>query len=569
MTPPHFLFFIFSSLDRRKKANLLYHLLYRKLSQTSIYILYFDPTLDTLFKIQNHEITLQSGNHYEDAPQKTLAMIHLVNQLFSQVSGLFKCDDIILPNLSAIQKFIKNMAGMILKEQPIDYAGVLNKTHFHKKFRYNDHFGLCHDPLKNQQLVQLPRNLTYARNPFYYLSQKALRFFTMMGKGNSGNSLFYDDVMIAQYLLTQAKIVPHSMEFFHTDMDYLFQTNIFNKIVNGMEMYKTLYITLQGNLGERMFQTAAAYGIAKLKKMYLVFIDPSQYDVFHRIFLKEFPRLHPSKIDDILDEAYPIIENEHSGLFYKEHIIPEAVFATNRDVFMSGYFKNIQYFQHCTLDIFSLFHAPLTVAKQIFQHRGISSGFKAIRRYSTSSNISTDSATVDGSQCLNGGGLDDEHDNNPAFDKCFFIYISEHQTNSFLTKAIAYLMEYEMKPYFYVLSHFDDLETNTRFPALQSLEKTIVTIRSVDTGIISSSSSGKSIESECSHTSQISDNSLIDALAIMTLCKKGGITSAKDPISWWGGFLNDNIRKIIVHEPNIPPSSSHSGIFIKGSGLLF
>ena len=553
----HFLFLIYTTMERRTKANLLYTLLNRKLSQTTIYILISKPELEIPFEFSNHEIFLKCGQYFEDHSQKTLAMISFVNKMFPQISGLFKCNDNILPNISAIQKFIKNMANLILQGESMDYGGVLLKTHTHKNYRYTEHFGLCHDPLKNDMLVQLPRNLTYACNAFYYLSRKALASFS-----KKCTEYFYDDVMIAQHLLNSSSIVPQSMELFRGNMDSIFQTSVFNTIQNGVETFKTLYITLQGNLGERMFQTAAAYGIAKRKKMYLVFVDESEFNVFHRLFLKEFPCIDPSKIVDLLNDAYPLLENEDSG------DIPEAVFATNRDVFMCGYFKNIDYFQDCSLEVYSLFQTPLAMAKQIFQKKGISAGFKSVRRYSTSSNISVDSnSCMDGSQFLRGSGDLDEPDKDALpFEKSFFIYVSENQTNEYLKKALAYIYEYEWKPYFYILSHFDDDETLERFDALKTLQKTIITIRSSYT-----SQSDKSGCSELSSQSMISDNNLIDALAIMTLCKRGGITSTKDPVSWWGGYLNDNIRKIIVQESCFTHGHGfeRTGIFVKGKSLFF
>jgi len=224
---------------------------------------------------------------------------------------------------------------------------------------------------------------------------------------------------------------------------------------------------------------------------------------------------------------------------------------------MKGYFKNMRYFSQCTLDIFSLFNTPLIISKEVFQKRGLSAGFKSVRRYSLGSNVSNDTISY-GSQYINGGHACEEYDDVPPFDKCFFIYISETQSDAFLTKAIAYLHEYEQKPYFYVLSHFEDEETIKNFPSLEMIPKTIITIRSQS----HNGQSGKSTCSELSNESSICDNNLIDALAIMSLCKKGGITSAKDPISWWGAFLIDNIRKIIVHDIK-ETQPSRNGVLIR------
>lgn len=553
-----FIFLICTTPERKHKAIWLYHLLYRRIHAIRLFIVTTDPLLLTPLIMEDHEIMLKASNYYEDAATKTFAIFNAIYELFPETKGVFKCDDTILPNLSFLQKTIKNIR---LRTTPLDYAGVLRKTHSHKKYRYIEHQGRCHNPTINQSMVELPRNLVYACHPLYYLSNRALKAFAHLHLAT--NKGFYEDVAVAHHLASFAKIFPQSLEFFHCEIDRLFQTSIYNPPRNGFDTYKTLYISLQGNLGERMFQTAAAYGLAQIKNMYLVFVDDSTFDVFHRIFLKEYPCIDIKKIDDILDKAYPILEPMQSSSTYEENLIPESVLATGRDVFMRGFFKHTEYFKHCPMDIFALFHSPLALSKQIFQRKGIANGFQAVRRSQSFSNLSAmDSSSY---PYLRGSSVGEGEGEEFAFDKSFFMYVSETQSNAFLERAIAYIREYEINPYFYVLSHFEEEQTLETFECLKSLDKTIITIRLAYSGACGShSGSDKSGCSELTTQSAVSDNNLIDALAIMSMCKRGGIVSHHDPVSWWGAFLNDNIRKIIVYENQHDSSMIRPGVYVKG-----
>lgn len=571
----HFLFFICTTKERLKKAHFLYELLNHKCPSTTLYIVLPNPTLREAFQIDQHTIQLQCSDYYEDHSKLTLALFRLVLEQFPQATGVFKCCDQILPNMTVMAKFIKNIMAFHRKKTPIHYSGVLAKTHDNKNYRYNQHFGLCYDLKKNSTFIQLPRNVVYACSPLYYLSRESVQLFT-----NRCTEIMYEDVMVANHLAIYG-IQPTSMQFFSRNIENIIFTNVLNPLNTDQqpptETYKTLYIMLHGSLGERMFQTSAAYGLAKKKKMYLVFVNEMNYDVFHRIFLKEFPCIDSDIINELLTEAYPIIEKENTGYVYKENLIPEAVFATNRDVFMHGYFKNKRYFEHCTLDIFALFNTPLQVSKKIFEKQGLSSHFKNVRRHNSDSNLSVYSLGSGGGRgesgsihsYLNASSVITETETKTSsFDKSFFLYISETQNNEFLAKAITRIREFVPNAYFYVLSHFDDEETLTNFDAIRSVDKTIITIRQTlgETGAGSECSSQKSGCSEITtQSSAVSDNNLIDALSIMSLCRRGGITSLKDPISWWGAFLNDNAHKIVIHEMDNEEDFTYNGVLIKES----
>jgi hypothetical protein len=189
------LFIIYSCYKNLHKANNLYNYVNNKLTGCTVYIAYGSPnTIDsdnlatkcTYRMIDEKYIVLDVEDSYEYLNLKTCTLFKAIGCMpsHSDIQGVFKCDDDVIPNVGHLNKFIlgDNMTS-------IDYAGnranggYLSTYHLSKKLSK-----------EFNKPISVPR-VPFARGPLYYLSKRSIGIFSAETQHLLIQN-FFEDVMV-------------------------------------------------------------------------------------------------------------------------------------------------------------------------------------------------------------------------------------------------------------------------------------------------------------------------------------------------------------------------------------
>ena len=128
MLDAKYLFFIYSCKKNLEQATIVYNYLISKdfHKHCQIYIIYGNPSRpefqDTSKNqthiLEDHHLVLNTPDDYYSLNHKTLSLFCAIIDLFTEITGVFKCDDDIIPNVVHLVDLITSS-----KLINIDYCG--------------------------------------------------------------------------------------------------------------------------------------------------------------------------------------------------------------------------------------------------------------------------------------------------------------------------------------------------------------------------------------------------------------------------------------------------------------
>ena len=495
---PLLFFVIYSCKKNIPKAQRIYDYVKDKFPDFTILILYGESKLKEEFDVSPPFLIVKSGDAYEHLANKTIAMIRALSEISfgENYRGIIKCDDDILPNLAALQRFYETLVSAT---ENIPYTGLIH-TIDKTNLVSNNHFDKCSSPKFNIPQPIVPE-CPFATGPMYYLSiPSLLQLERRIRLGNFALS-FYEDMMIGNNL-RQEGIHPVSYPLYQNELLGSFGAPSFQ---NAENQACTLYVLLHGGLGNQMFQLASAYGLARKQSRYLVALysnNPSMYphqnsfqDYTHTIF-RNTPCIQATNqmFQDSAIEVYSEIGDVSMGFEY----YPERIFGTEtdprkqKDVILNGYFQNEQYFREYRQELLDEWQHPLLAEKLQETYPNLANSyFFHIRR--------------------------GDYLNNSMYQIAW---------DEYYVKALDTIMELEAdstEPVQFYLFSDDNAFCKSYSVLVDALEKY--------TGKIT--------------FTLIENLGALESLFFMSLCGNGGIAS-NSSFSWWGGYLNPLSRKMVV-----------------------
>ena len=489
--PPLLFFIIYSCKKNLSKAQRLYDFVKEKFPVFTIFILYGEPNLKEEYEVIPPFLRVKSGDAYEHLANKTLAMIHALSEISfgENYRGVIKCDDDILPNLTALQRFYETL---ISTTENIPYAGC---TTIHTNLVSNTHFDKCSSARYNIPQPIVP-GCPFATGPMYYLSVSSLLQLERRIRLGSFSLSFYEDMMIGNNL-RQEGIHPVSFPLYQDEFLGSFGSPSFQNTDN---QTRTLYVLLHGGLGNQMFQLASAYGLARKEGRYLVALysnNPSMYphqnsfqDYTHTVFRNTPCLLATNQMfQDSAVEVYSELGNVSMGFEYHSEIFDTR---KQKDVILNGYFQNEQYFREYRQELLDEWKHPLLAEKLQETYPNLANSyFFHVRR---------------------GDYLENS--------------MYQIAWDAYYKKALDTIMELEADStnpvQFYVFS--DDNEFCKSYSVL------VDALKSFPGRIV---------------FTLIENLGALESLFFMSLCGNGGIAS-NSSFSWWGGYLNPLSRKMVV-----------------------
>jgi hypothetical protein len=190
----NFVFIIYSCKKYKEKSDRLYHLLKNRLEHCECYIIFGDTQLASDYEIiEDKYIALKCGDHYENLSEKSMTLFKVIDQLFPSITGIFKCDDDIVPNISKLNELIH----FINENKDIQYLGNVLTNQGSTDFRC--HYNKCSSDTYNVPMVTPP--CKFATGPLYYVSKKSIEILAAYNR----NLIIAEDIMVG-YVLEQNKI---------------------------------------------------------------------------------------------------------------------------------------------------------------------------------------------------------------------------------------------------------------------------------------------------------------------------------------------------------------------------
>ena len=147
------------------KVKQLKSMYFNNLHDCKIVIVYGNPQLEVEYVFNGDILILKSSDFYEYLTQKSFRLFRTISKLFPTITGCFKCDDDIIPNINSINNFISSNKG--------DYVGV--SANVSDKYLSTHHYNKCSNVKFNIPMT-VPAGL-YGGGPLYYLSKLAIDSF--------------------------------------------------------------------------------------------------------------------------------------------------------------------------------------------------------------------------------------------------------------------------------------------------------------------------------------------------------------------------------------------------------
>jgi len=290
MENPEYIFLIYSCYKNIEKAKLVYNYLISNNFQQCckyIYIIYGNPSRAEFQENNQLEdrksyileesfyIVLNTPDDYYSLNQKTLCLFRVILELHPKLSGIFKCDDDVIPNINHLSKLI-----FLSKFINVDYCG--NKVDNKIEFMYNFHGN-------SNYYVSFPV-VRYCGGPLYYLSYKALETFKKINNMETVKLFLAEDIMVG-YHLNHSNIEPSTnINALYSDNEYEWKILSFHNYKHENKYLKYLKNTniplypkpisheippakqkplgllcpeINGGLGNQLFKIGAALSIAR------------------------------------------------------------------------------------------------------------------------------------------------------------------------------------------------------------------------------------------------------------------------------------------------------------------
>ena len=162
-----YLIIIYSCKKNREKSNFLYNLIINRLNNCKIYILNGDKELENDYEIiDNKYLLIKCGDYYENLCQKSITLFKTIKTAFPNITGVFKCDDDIIPNITKLNELI----SFIENNNNINYLGNKNTLN-------NDHESIWHYNKCSDNKYNVPKKIkkcVHASGPLYYVSMVSI-----------------------------------------------------------------------------------------------------------------------------------------------------------------------------------------------------------------------------------------------------------------------------------------------------------------------------------------------------------------------------------------------------------
>lgn len=194
-----YLFIIYSCKKNLELANKVYNFLTSKtLLNSKIFILYGDTQLQQEFEINSKYLVLNVEDDYLHLNIKTLKLLNTISKLFTNLKGLFKCDDDVIPNVQHLNNFIN---GTQIAQ--IDYCG-----------KYMDNtVAKTYTPNYYPNIRAFCPIVKFTAGPLYYLSKKAIEVFNDI----RGIQIYFGEDITVGVVLNNNGIYPDSKVDLYTD----------------------------------------------------------------------------------------------------------------------------------------------------------------------------------------------------------------------------------------------------------------------------------------------------------------------------------------------------------------
>lgn len=498
-----YIFIIYTCKKNLAKANTMYHRYLNNMyimNQFKIktFIMYGDDTIDGEHTIIDDKyLVLNVDDGYGSLHFKTLKMCKTIYSLYPKIKGLFKCDDDIIININSIEFLIQS-----LRKFTINYYG--HSCIVHEKENNSNHLIETGKSVTINEKINTPASV-YCGGPFYYLSGNSLQIINDVEE-DMVKDIFYEDLMIGN-ILNMKSIYPIHSNLYCDDIK-LFNNR--NSSYHNTDKKNTLFLKIQGGLGNQMFQIASGYGIALKNNMNFIIINSSVHKqnfthiddnnyLLDTIFAK-FQRIDIRNIN--LQGIKYIKEEEQNCFAYNDIVI-------NDDVFLDGYFQNEKYFINQKEVIQSLFK-PNNIFNQ-FIHI-INQNIQLVELLQTSYFIHV--RRGDYLNHLNLYGID--YDN-------------------YYKLALSHITQNDSSAHFFILS--DDIEYCKTYSVFQDIQRSYIELPALET------------------------------IYFMSLCFKGGIC-CNSSFSWWGSYLNKNPQKCVTFPSKWINKDWKNDIYYKGSTII-
>jgi len=464
-----YIFIIYSHKLNIKNANKLYE---RYLSsfiknlKIKVFITYGDKSQfifskndkkSSYYTIKDNCIILNTDDDYSNLNKKTAILFKSLYDLYPNMHGCFKCDDDLILNINSLFKMKIYIEYCESLNMPVNYCGKLI-------YNIDDEIDL------------------YCGGPFYYCSNAAVKCFRTVS--SNAVSLFIAEDRMVGSVLRQNKISPIHYDSYFDDILEINGYNFHNK-----DHKNTVFVRIQGGLGNQLFQIISGYGIALKNNMNFVILDSSEVktDFTHttnnayiiKRFFGKFPNINMQFINtDLLD-------------YYKEkpeHCLQYDEIKFNDDVLLDGFFQNEKYFSFCrneilyklksTPEYYRFFELMFGNKAEIIREKATNGYFIHIRR--------------------------GDYVKNQLYSINYDKYFSS---------AIAYILSIDPSAFFFIVS--DDIPYCKSYNILNNIQKEFIELEDIET------------------------------MYFMTYCNKGGICS-NSTFSWWGSYLIENPDKIVT-----------------------
>lgn len=318
-----YVYIIYSCYKNKHKSDLLYNILERFITGTDdkLYILNGVEKLKTDYCIVNDKhLLIKCGDNYEDLCQKTICMTRSVLSLFPDITGLFKIDDDIIPNLMHFINF-----QSFVEQSKCHYAGRLLNL---RESYSTDHYRKCFN--KMHEVPRLCHGGKYSAGPMYYLSKKSI---SILSNVSDSREYFFEDIMVGHLLNKNGVPINNYISYYDT-MNYM------NTTIQNIRNAKFLFIRLHGGLGNQLFMVASAYKFAREKNMILILVNDAKHmthntaDEFTGTIFKQFNSIPIEK----MNYTNVVLYNEPRCFDYSSSIV-----TTDSNYFLNGYFQNKAY----------------------------------------------------------------------------------------------------------------------------------------------------------------------------------------------------------------------------------
>ena len=139
----------------------------------------------------------------------------------------------------------------------------------------------------------------------------------------------------------------------------LWYLNSSNETLNNCQEKNILYVRLMGGLGNRLFQIASGYSIAKKNNMNFKILKNDEKYINFIQSLDTNSNIIEDNIQDIESKEY-ITYHENEEFKYNNIVIDQS-----KTSILLGYFQSEQYFKEYRLDILKMFKEPEYISSQL------------------------------------------------------------------------------------------------------------------------------------------------------------------------------------------------------------